>query len=121
MIARGFFFSLLGVVILLVLPSTEVRSEEDPFGSDWPQGPGREETGYLCGACHSLRLVTQQGLSRRDWDEALDWMIEEQEMDPLEAEKREVILTYLARHFGVDHRPDHVRAMPGMPGKSSLR
>ena len=28
--------------------------EGDLFGPNWPAGPGREETGYLCNACPSL-------------------------------------------------------------------
>lgn len=121
MTLRGSLVCLLGLAALLAFPVPKATAEDDPFGSDWPQGPGREETGYLCGACHSLRLVTQQGLSRGDWDETLDWMIEEQEMDPLEADEREVILAYLSQHFGIDHRPDHVQAMPGMQTDSSMR
>ncbi|WP_299625454.1 hypothetical protein [Pelagibius sp.] len=102
-----------GLVIGLLTAPGQPLAEDDPFGSDWPEGPGREETGYLCGACHSLRLVTQQGLSRRDWDETLDWMVEEQEMEPLDAEEREIILSYLSEHFGVDHRPARLQAVPG--------
>lgn len=100
-------------ILFSLLLATTARGEDDPFGSTWPEGPGREEAGYLCGACHSLRLVTQQGLSRSDWDETLDWMVEEQEMEPLESDERELILTYLSTHFGTDHRPAHVQPQPG--------
>lgn len=78
--------------------------EDDEFGADWPLGPGREDTGYLCGACHSLAIVKQQGLKREDWDELLDWMVEEQGMDELEAADRELILDYLAKNFNVDRK-----------------
>jgi len=79
-------------------------SEEDFFGADWPPGPGREETGYLCNSCHSLAIVKQQGLSREDWDELLDWMAEEQGMPELEGEERALILDYLAAGFSIDRR-----------------
>ena len=65
-----------------------------------PPGPGREETFYLCSACHSIRLVTQQGLSRQAWDDTLDWMVEEQGMPKPEKDERALILDYLAEHYG---------------------
>ena len=71
------------------------------FGDDWPAGPGREVTGALCGSCHSLAIVKQQGLSRSDWDEVLDWMVEEHGMVQLETTIRTNILDYLSGHFGI--------------------
>jgi len=71
---------------------------------DWqglPPGPGREEVFYSCNACHSLMLVTQQGMSRDRWDETLEWMVEEQGMAEIEdAVTRDLILDYLSTHFG---------------------
>ncbi len=71
---------------------------------DWaglPPGPGREEVYYSCSACHSLMMVTQQGLSRDRWDETLDWMVEEQGMDEIsDLALRDLILDYLSTHFG---------------------
>ncbi len=75
-------------------------ADDDPFGSDWPEGPGREDVGYFCSACHSLAIVKQQGLSRRRWDKMFDWMVEEQGMPELEGEERELFLDYLTTHFG---------------------
>ena len=72
---------------------------------DWqglPAGPGREEVFYTCQACHSLAIVKQQGLDRDSWDESLVWMVEEQEMEPLDPEDRKLVLDYLATHFGRD-------------------
>lgn len=71
----------------------------DPFGPDWPQGPGREITGYACSACHSLAIVKQQGLSKERWDELLEWMVEEQGMTVLNPEHRGLVLDFLAEHF----------------------
>jgi cytochrome c len=73
--------------------------EADEFGG-LPEGPGREEVFYTCQACHSLAIVKQQGLDRDSWDESLVWMVEEQEMDPLEPEDRKLILEYLTTHYG---------------------
>lgn len=82
----------------------ESIDEDDEFGADWPLGPGREDTGYLCGACHSLAIVKQQGLKREDWDELLDWMVEEQGMYEPEPDERALILDYLAQNFNVDRK-----------------
>lgn len=70
------------------------------FGPDWPAGPGQAETGQLCNACHSLAIVKQQQLSRDNWDELLEWMVEEQGMAEQLPERRDLILDYLATHFG---------------------
>ncbi|MDD1781034.1 c-type cytochrome [Enterovibrio sp. ZSDZ35] len=53
-----------------------------------------------CSSCHSLHLVVQQGLSKDSWDETLEWMVDEQGMDPLPAEEHEKVLIYLAKHYG---------------------
>ncbi len=71
---------------------------EDDFGG-LPPGPGQEETFYACGACHSVRLVIQQGLSRERWDETLVWMVQEQEMERLEPDERKLILDYLSTYI----------------------
>lgn len=76
----------------------------DPFGDDWPQGVGRNETGFTCNACHSLAIVKQQGLNRGDWDELLVWMVEEQGMPELSPLTRDHVLDFLAEHFGRDRK-----------------
>jgi hypothetical protein len=67
-----------------------------------PAGPGQEETYYACNACHSIRLVTQQRLSRERWDEILGEMVEKQGMPPLPGEERALVLGYLAEHLNPD-------------------
>ena len=69
-----------------------------------PAGAGREEVYSLCGACHSLMIVKQQGLSREAWDETLVWMVEEQGMPELDADSLDLVLDYLADHYGADRR-----------------
>ena len=65
-----------------------------------PPGSGRDEVLGLCGACHSMKLVTQQGLSRSTWAEVLVFMVEEQEMAELEPEDEVLILDYLEKFYG---------------------
>ncbi len=64
-----------------------------------PDGVGGEEVEAYCSACHSLKTVVQQGLKREDWEELLVWMVEEQEMEPIDAEDRKLVLDYLAENI----------------------
>ena len=70
--------------------------------------PGAEITYYSCVQCHSERIVAQQGLTRERWDKLLVWMVEEQGMEPLEPEDREIVLDYLSTHYNTD-RPNFPR------------
>ncbi len=53
----------------------------------------------MCAACHSGLIVSQQGLSRAQWDETLDIMTERHKMPKLDGEERALILNYLAAAF----------------------
>ena len=70
--------------------------------------PGASETFDACTSCHSERIVAQQGLTRAQWDELLDWMVDEQEMEPIVGDARSTILDYLGAHYGPD-RPNFPR------------
>ncbi len=76
--------------------------EEDYRGL--PPGEGRDEVFAYCSACHSIRLVAQQGLTRADWTEVLVYMVEEHEMAELEPEDEKLVLDYLAHFYGRDRR-----------------
>jgi len=81
-----------------------------------PTGPGREEVFYLCAACHSLKLVTQQGLPRDRWDELLVWMTEKQGMPQIDGTERTLVLDYLAEHYGIPaQRPGMLTPMAPPP------
>jgi len=69
-----------------------------------PGGPGREEVYGICGACHSLMIVKQQGLSRDAWEETMEWMVEEQGMPELDRDTLDLVIDYLAEHYGIDRR-----------------
>ena len=84
-----------------------VSPEPEDFGV-LAAAPGASETFDACTACHSERIVAQQGLTRERWDELLDWMVEEHEMEPIEADARATILDYLGAHYGPD-RPNFPR------------
>ena len=74
-----------------------------PAVQDWqglPEGPGREDVFYTCGACHSLMMVKQQRLPRHEWEKTLAWMVAEKGMaDPDPATKGR-LLDYLSTHYG---------------------
>lgn len=83
--------------------ATQTDAEEDEY-QGLPPGTGRDEVFGLCGACHSLRLVTQQGLSRLSWGDVLVYMVDEHEMPELEPEDEKLVLDYLTRFYGPDRR-----------------
>jgi hypothetical protein len=78
-------------------PSAFTPREEQP--ENYPEGPGREETFYTCTACHGFKLVAQQGMLRRQWEDTINLMIERHNMPQLEGKDREVVLNYLESTF----------------------
>ena len=89
----------LGPVLALALACGSSGAEE---WDGLPGGAGRDEVYGICGACHSLMIVKQQGLSRDAWEETLDWMVEEQGMPELDRDTLDLVIDYLAEHYGVD-------------------
>lgn len=67
-----------------------------------PDGESKDIVYGVCSGCHSIRLVMQQGMSRKRWDKLLDWMVEKQGMAPLTPEIEEQVLDYLSANFGED-------------------
>lgn len=64
-----------------------------------PEGPGREEAFYTCIACHSMQVVTRQGMSRAMWEDTVTLMVTRHGMPEPEEEDRAAILDYLSAHF----------------------
>lgn len=101
-VARRLFL----VLALLAAPSaawaqsgaaTFTPRDESP--EEFPAGPGRDDTFYACTACHGFKLVAQQGMNRRQWDDSLNWMTEKHNMPRLEGKERETVLNYLEAAF----------------------
>ncbi len=67
--------------------------EEAP--EEFPPGPGREDTFYACTACHNFKLVAQQGMTRQQWENLLQWMTDKHSMSPLLANEKKIVLDYL--------------------------
>lgn len=76
---------------------------EDP--EEFPDGPGRDDAFYACGACHAFKLVARQGFSRERWDETIDLMTQRHGMPKLEGKDREIILNYLAKTYPAKTQP----------------
>jgi len=74
-------------------PKTFTPREENP--EEFPAGAGRDDTFYACTACHNFRLVAQQGMNRRQWDEIINLMNEKHGMPKLEDKERDTVLNYL--------------------------
>lgn len=84
-----------------LLSTASAWAQEEEFGTLF-LAPGAEETYYACAACHSERLVSQQGITREGWEEVFEQMVEEHGMAELEEPDRSVILDYLATHYNTD-------------------
>jgi hypothetical protein len=71
--------------------------DENP--EDFPAGAGRDDTFYSCTACHNFKLVAQQGMTRRQWEDSLRWMTDRHGMSPLPAKEQNIVLDYLEAAF----------------------
>ena len=71
--------------------------DENP--EDFPAGAGRDDTFYACTACHGFKLIAQQGMSRRQWEESIELMVQRHNMPPLLAKEQQVVLDYLEKTF----------------------
>lgn len=100
MIARSYLLAATLVAGLIALTAASLAQDSE-YGV-LHQAPGVEETYIYCAACHSERLVAQQGLSRGDWESLFDWMVEEQGMDEIEEPDRSIVLDYLTMHYNID-------------------
>jgi hypothetical protein len=70
-----------------------------------PDGEGRSETFAYCSVCHNTAIVRRSRFTRDQWDGLMDWMAERHGMNPLEGEFRDLIVNYLATHFGPAQAP----------------
>jgi hypothetical protein len=71
----------------------------DEKPEDYPAAPGRDDTFYACTPCHGFKIVAQQGQSRRQWDDTLDWMTQKHAMPKPRDADRKIMLDYLEAAF----------------------
>ncbi|MEH6629620.1 MAG: hypothetical protein V7776_02270 [Halopseudomonas aestusnigri] len=94
----------LALVFSIAVPSYSQETEEDE-SEGLATGIGQEEVLIYCSACHSTRIVQQQGMNREGWIDTLEWMVEEQGMSEIEEPDLTLILDYLTKSYNVD-RPN---------------
>jgi hypothetical protein len=88
----------LATAVLLAAAATAF-AQQDEAPEDYPAGAGRDDTFYACSACHGFKLVAQQGMNRRQWNESLDLMVSKHGMSEPDAADRKTILDYLEATF----------------------
>jgi hypothetical protein len=71
----------------------------DESPEDYPDAAGREQTFYACTPCHGFKIVAQQGQTRRQWDDTLDWMTQKHNMPRPSENDRKALLDYLETAF----------------------
>jgi len=71
----------------------------DEAPEDYPSGPGRDDTFYACTACHGFKLIAQQGMTRRQWEDSIQLMVEKHNMPALPDKEQKVVLDYLEATF----------------------
>ncbi len=96
-------------VTLAVTPFADAQRAQPKDPEDapelYPAHPNRDDAFYACVACHSFKIVAQQGMSRERWDESLTWMTTRHSMPKLEGKDRENVLNYLSTVFPEKTQP----------------
>jgi hypothetical protein len=94
-VARRVFLGLTLIAGSAALAQQPAFTPREETPEEFAAGPGRDETFYACTACHNFKLVAQQGMSRRQWEDTLVLMTQRHGMPPLDDKDREVVLSYL--------------------------
>ncbi len=79
--------------------AAETFSPQQENPEDLPQGAGREPTFYACTPCHGFKIVAQQGQSRAQWEDTLNWMTQKHGMPPIDGDLRKIVLDYLETNY----------------------
>ncbi len=56
-----------------------------------------------CTACHSAKLITQAGATRKGWEASIRWMQETQNLWQFSPKTEKAILDYLAKNYAPPH------------------
>ena len=107
------FLCTMGVALSLAggaLAQAPAFAPRDERAEDLPAAPGRDETFAMCSACHAFRLVSNQAMTRDQWDDTLTLMTKRHNMPDIRGADRDLILDYLAAHYA-----------PRTPGRGGWR
>ncbi len=88
----SFFLTIL--LAVLPMPGTQFKQ--------LPNGPGKAEVEAACYQCHAADLLAQQRLTEKQWTASVEKMIRWGATVP--PEQKDVIVRYLARHYGPGNR-----------------
>lgn len=91
-------------VLLAVLPMPGTQFKQ------LPNGTGKPEVEAACYTCHSADLLVQQRLTEKQWIASVDKMI--RWGAPVPPEKKDVVVSYLARNFGPGNRSVPIKTGP---------
>ena len=91
----------LPMALALVIPLLALVQQPGP--NALPEGEGAELVSTSCVGCHSLERTLSQGRSEEGWEETVNGMVS-RGAKILSADA-EIIIDYLAEHFGVDYVP----------------
>ncbi len=92
--------ALAAALVLLAPPSRgQEFAPRDETPEEYPAHPNRDDAFYACTACHAFRLVAQQGMNRRQWEESIQLMVDRHNMPPLEDKEKQAVLDYLETAF----------------------
>jgi hypothetical protein len=78
-------------------------------------GPHRDLVIQNCLACHSERLILQNNMTRKAWDNKITWMQKTQNLWPLDLKVRSHILDYLETVQGPNNSIINKDPMDGLP------
>lgn len=96
---RGKLLAAASFALAAVLLAPETQAQQfvprDEAPEDFPAGTGRDDTFFACTACHGFKLVAQQGMTRRQWEESIDLMVQRHKMPPLSDKEQKTVLDYL--------------------------
>jgi len=88
----SFFMTIL--LAVLPMPGTQFKQ--------LPNGPGKAEVEAACYQCHAADLLAQQRLTEKQWTASVEKMVRWGATVP--PEQKDVIVRYLARHYGPGNR-----------------
>ncbi|MEE8160708.1 MAG: hypothetical protein V3T61_03635, partial [Acidobacteriota bacterium] len=98
---RAFLIMSLPIALALVIPLLALVQQ--PGANSLPDGAGAELVSTSCVGCHSLELTLSRGRSAEGWEQTVNGMVS-RGAQILRADA-EIIIDYLAEHFGVDYVP----------------
>jgi mono/diheme cytochrome c family protein len=87
------------VLAVSTSPFAKQFTPRDETPEEYPAHPNRDDAFYACVACHAFKLVAQQGMNRRQWDESIQLMVDKHNMPALDDKERQAVLDYLETAF----------------------